>query len=107
MGVSSTLFKKLELSGTFDNKTKVFPETWFNNLALSETLEQVLPDGRVILDIKDDNNLPLISMTLYGRNFHMQKSKTFKIYQKYQKNIKKISKKSKNITKKKSKKIPI
>jgi hypothetical protein len=52
-------------------RLRVFPETWFNNKALSETLEQVLPDGRVILDIKDDNNLPLISMTLYGRNFHL------------------------------------
>ncbi len=51
--------------------TRVYPELWFNRGDLSSTLLKVLPDGRLTMAINGDNNMPLVTMTLYGRNYHL------------------------------------
>ena len=69
-GLSNTLFRKLELSGTFDKATTVFPQSVFTNVQLEPQLEKVLSDGRITLNLEDgSDNVPLISMTLFGRTF--------------------------------------
>ena len=69
-GLSHTLFGKLELSGTFEKDTTVFPQSVFTNLQLEPQLEKVLPDGRITLNLEDgSDNVPLISMSLLGRTF--------------------------------------
>ncbi len=71
---SSTYFKKLELSGTFSPRTRIYPELWFHTGVLSPDLPKVLPDGRFILNLSNkeaEENLPLVTMTLYGRNYHL------------------------------------
>ena len=50
----------------------MFPQSVFTDLQLLPKLEKVLPDGRIILNLNDEydqNNAPLISMTLFGRKF--------------------------------------
>ena len=50
----------------------MFPQSVFTDLQLLPQLEKVLPDGRIILNLNDEydqNNAPLISMTLFGRKF--------------------------------------
>ena len=50
----------------------MFPQSVFTDLQLLPQLEKVLPDGRIILNLNDaydQNNAPLISMTLFGRKF--------------------------------------
>ena len=71
-GISDTYFTKLELSGNFKTDTSVFPQSVFTELQLMPQLEKVLPDGRIILNLEDDGkkeNVPLISMSLFGRTF--------------------------------------
>ena len=69
-GISQTYFSKLELSGNFDSETSVFPQSVFTELQLLPELEKVLPDGRIILNLDNNQeNTPLISMSLFGRKF--------------------------------------
>ena len=66
------MFRQLELSGGFNSATTVFPQSVFTNLLLQPHLEKVMEDGRLKLDLSDEyskKNVPLISMTLFGRKF--------------------------------------
>lgn len=52
--------------------TSVFPQSVFTDVQLKPELENILPDGRIILNLDEGNvkeNTPLISMTLFGRKF--------------------------------------
>ena len=71
-GISNTYFETLELSGSFDPYTSVFPQYVFTELKILPQLEQVLDDGRMTLNLQNGNgeeNMPLVSMTLFGRTF--------------------------------------
>ena len=60
------------MSGGFNSATTVFPQSVFTNLQLQPNLEKVLEDGRVTLNLDNENgkkNVPLVSMTLFGRKF--------------------------------------
>ena len=50
----------------------MFPQSVFTELQLMPQLEKVLPDGRITLNLEDGSNkenVPLISMSLFGRKF--------------------------------------
>ena len=49
----------------------MFPQSVFTKDQLIPKLETVLPDGRITLNVEDGNhveNVPLVSLTLLGRN---------------------------------------
>jgi len=68
-GLSQTYFTELELSGSFEPTTSVYPQLVFNEFELHPELERIVPDGRTTLNLDHDDiaNVPFVSMTLFGR----------------------------------------
>ena len=65
---SDTIFSSLKLSATFSDGAAVFPEVLFDGVTLRPDLVNISADG--VLSLVQGVDVPLVSMSLFGRVFH-------------------------------------
>ena len=66
---SNTVFQKLQLSGTFSEEAKVYPEVLFHNTELIPEQVEISPEGVLLLRRIGDSFDPVLSMSLFGRRY--------------------------------------
>ena len=66
---SNTVFQKLQLSGTFSEEAKVYPEVLFHNTELIPEQVEISPEGVLLLRRIGLSPDPLLSMSLFGRHY--------------------------------------
>ena len=64
---SDAIFSSLKLSATFTAGVGVYPEVLFDGVSLRPELVNITSDG--VLSLVEGTNVPLVSMSLFGRKY--------------------------------------